>query len=589
MASMKRRHGDRRIKSSRKVEGNKRNEDRRAFQIFPKPTDCPLNPREKRNRFLSRGQSAFAALKVFPPLPHIMACPFPFPPLGFLNRVMLALGACIAATTHAASESRAIASRPNIILLLPDQMRGSAMGVAGNPEVQSPHIDRLAREGIRFKRTYANVPVCCPARAILLTGTYPQVNGMIANDLRLRESETTLAEIFRDAGYRTGFVGKWHLDGGPREPGFVPPGPRRQGFDFWAAYQCHHQHFLPYYFRDTPEMILVPKFEPEASCDFAVEFLKTKSADRPFFLMVQMGPPHDPYGAPDDYLKRYDPAKLTMPKSWQPNSESRPATNAIPAKYRRPDSPNATYVKTGGREELAAYYAAITAVDDQVGRLLQTLKDTGQDENTIILFTSDHGDMLGSHGLRRKRKPHEESAGVPGLIRWPARIPAGREVDTLFSHIDMPATLLGLAGLTVPAHMQGADLSRVALGQTTAGPDAVLLQIFVPFRPDQITAPWRGLITDRYTYARYENAPWVLFDNQRDPAQMTNLAADPAHTALRSDLDAKLAALMASKGDAWSFNSQEHVEEGARLYSKATYYSLQDYLAATKLEPVQSK
>jgi len=117
----------------------------------------------------------------------------------------------------------------------------------------------------------------------------------------------------------------------------------------------------------------------------------------------------------------------------------------------------------------------------------------------------------------------------------------------------------------------------------------VLLQIFVPFRPDEITAPWRGLITDRYTYARYENAPWVLFDNQRDPAQMTNLAVDPAHTPLRRDLDAKLAALMASKGDAWSFNSQEHVEEGARLYSKATYYSVQDYLAAAKLEPTPSK
>ena len=309
---------------------------------------------------------------------------------------------------------------PNIILLLPDQMRASAMGIAGNPDVQTPHIDRMARDGIRFKRTYANVPVCCPARAMLLTGTYPHVNGMVANDLRLRESETTIAELLRDAGYRTGFVGKWHLDGGPREPGYVPPGPRRQGFDFWAAYECHHQHFLPYYFRDTPEMILVRKYEPEASADFAVEFLKGRKGEQPFFLMMQMGPPHDPYGAPDDYMKRYDPAKLTLPASWQPNSENNPGGNAIPPKYRRPDTPGATYVRTGGREEIAAYYAAITAIDDQVGRLLQTLKETGQDENTIILFTSDHGDMLGSHGMRRKRKPYEESAGVPGILRWPA-------------------------------------------------------------------------------------------------------------------------------------------------------------------------
>ncbi len=487
---------------------------------------------------------------------------------------------CMAATTLFASAAALTRHPPNIILLLPDQMRASAMGVAGNPDVQSPNIDRLAREGIRFKRTYANVPVCCPARAILLTGTYPHVNGMVANDLRLRESETTIAEILRAAGYRTGFVGKWHLDGGPREPGFVPPGPRRQGFDFWAAYECHHQHFLPYYFRDTPEMILVPKFEPEASCDFAVEFIKQEPANRPFFLMVQMGPPHDPYGAPDEYMRRYDPARITPPENWRPGSEALPGGNAIPAKYRRPDLPGGTYVKTGGREEIAAYYAAITAIDDQVGRLLQTLKETGQDENTIILFTSDHGDMLGSHGMRRKRKPHEESAGVPGILRWPARIPAGRAVETLFSHIDMPATLLALAGQKVPAHMQGTDLSRVALGETTAGPDAVLLQIFVPFNPDKIATPWRGIVTARHTFARFENAPWVLFDNLADPAQMKNLAADPAHAALQAQLDTKLRNLMAKHGDAWTFNSPELVEEGARLYGgPKTFYTIPEYLA----------
>jgi len=175
---------------------------------------------------------------------------------------------------------------------------------------------------------------------------------------------------------------------------------------------------------------------------------------------------------------------------------------------------------------------------------------------------------------------------LPDQMRGSALGAAGNP-DVQSRHINMPATLLGLAAITVPAHLQGTDLSRVALGPTTVGPDAVLLQIFVPDRPDHITAPWRGLITDRYTYARYENAPWGLFDNQRDPAQMTTLAVDPAHTPLRRDLDAKLAALMASKGDAWSFNSQEHVEEGARLYGKATYCSVQDYLAATKLKPTQ--
>ncbi|SKB04345.1 Arylsulfatase A [Prosthecobacter debontii] len=477
------------------------------------------------------------------------------------------------------------AERPNILLILPDQMRASAMGCDGNPDVKTPNIDRLAEEGMRFKRTYANVPVCCPARAIMLTGTYPHVNGMIANDLRLREEQATLAEKLQEAGYRTGFVGKWHLDGGPRDPGFVPPGPRRQGFEFWAAYECHHRHFEPTYFRDTPEMITVQKFEPEASCDFAVEFLRSQPKDKPFFLTVQMGPPHDPYGAPEEYMKQYDPAKLTPPVSWQAGSESRPTPKAG---LRRGPLAN-RFVPLGGREEIAAYYAAITAIDDQVGRLLQVLKETGADEDTLILFISDHGDMLGDHGLRRKRKPHDESARVPGIFRWLHKIPQGRVVDTLFSHVDVAPTLLGLAGLDVPPQMQGADLSKVALGQTTEGPEAVLLQIFVPFNPDQVSKPWRGLVTQDYTYARFEDEPWVLFDHAVDPHEMNNLATDPKHTALRGRLDKQLSALMEKNGDSWSFNSSDLVEEGGRLYRFETFYTLDEFRAWAKANPEKAK
>ena len=478
------------------------------------------------------------------------------------------------------------AAGPNILLILPDQMRASAMGCDGNTEVKTPNIDRLAAEGMRFSRTYANVPVCCPARAILMTGTYPHVNGMVANDLRLREEHVTIAEILRDAGYRTGFIGKWHLDGGPRDPGFVPPGPRRQGFEFWAAYECHHRHFEPTYFRDTPDAITVRKFEPEASCDFAVEFLNSQPMDQPFFLTVQMGPPHDPYGAPEEYMRKFPPERITPRDNWKPGSETRPAP---PAGKKGVGAASNRFVPLGGLEEIAAYYAAIAAVDDQVGRLLKTLAERQLDENTIILFTSDHGDMLGSHGMRRKRKPHDESARVPGIVRWPARIPKGRTVETLFSHIDMPPTLLALAGLPVPKHMQGADLSRVARGETTDGPDSVLLQIFVPYNPDQIARAWRGIVTARHTYARFEQEPWVLFDRERDPAELQNLASDPAHSDLQRELDQRLAALMKRYGDDWRFNSSELVEEGGRLYRHATFYTIAEYLQWAKANPDKIK
>jgi arylsulfatase A-like enzyme len=141
--------------------------------------------------------------------------------------------ACTGLIASAAEQTE----RPNILWIVPDQLRAEALGCMGNPDVKTPHLDQLARDGVLFRQTFANTPVCCPARAIMLTGKYAHKNGMVANDLRLRESETTLAELLAAQGYRTGFIGKWHLDGGPRNPGFVPPGPRRQGFEFWAAHE----------------------------------------------------------------------------------------------------------------------------------------------------------------------------------------------------------------------------------------------------------------------------------------------------------------------------------------------------------------
>jgi arylsulfatase A-like enzyme len=309
--------------------------------------------------------------------------------------------------------------------------------------------------------------------------------------------------------------------------------------------------------------------------------LKGQPKDKPFFLTVQMGPPHDPYGAPEEYSKLYDPAKITPDPSWQEGSETRPTPKAG---LRRGELAQ-RFVPLGSREEIAAYYAAITALDTQVGRLMQTLKETGLDEDTIILFTSDHGDMLGNHGMRRKRKPHDESARVPGIMRWPAKIPQGQVVETLFSHVDMAPTLLALAGQPVPKEMQGSDLSQVVLGKTKDGPDAVLLQQFIPFKGDFIPKPWRGIVTATHTYARYEDEPWVLFDHAKDPWQLHNLARKPEAAAVQKELEEKLAMLMKKQKDDWSFNENELLEDGGKLYKKNTFYSIKEYREWLKLNP----
>ena len=455
----------------------------------------------------------------------------------------------VALVTPAAAADR----RPNVLLILPDQWRGQDLGCAGNPEVRTPNLDRLASGGILFRKTFANTPVCCPARANLLTGTYAHRNGMVANDLRLRESETTIAELLASHGYRTGFIGKWHLDGGKRLPGFVPPGPRRQGFAFWAANECSHTHFHPSYFRDSDRPISDDRFEPEVWTDRAIEFLQ-QTGDGPFFLVVSIGPPHDPYGAPERFMTLYDPAKLTMRPNW---------IEGVPG---------------AGRKELAAYYAAMTAVDEQVGRLLKALDDSGRTEETIVVFTSDHGDMLGSHGQRLKRKPWEESIRVPGILRYPRKVKPGRTSEALLTHVDLAPTLLSLCGLAVSKAMQGSDLSGVVLGTMDRRPDSAYFQIFVPFAGDGTPNPWRGVRTDRFLYARTEAGSWLLYDLRDDPYELKNLAHDPAQAALQERMDSKLTAWMTRTGDSWAFNSMAPVEDKGRLYRFGTFTTIREYL-----------
>jgi arylsulfatase A-like enzyme len=467
--------------------------------------------------------------------------------------IALMLGIGFEDTETAAGDASERPKQPSVLIILPDQFRGQALGCMGDPDASTPHLDRLAAQGVLFRNTFANTPVCCPARAILLTGKYAHKNGMIANDLRLRESELTIAEILAAQGYRTGFIGKWHLDGGKRLPGFVPPGARRQGFQFWAANECNHDHFHPVYFHDTDQPIKENRFEPEVWTDEAIRFLR-QVEDDPFFLIVSMGPPHDPYAAPERFLALHDPSTLATRPNW---------VEGVPG---------------AGHKELAAYYGAISAVDEQVGRLLQALDDLGRARETVVLVTSDHGDMLGSHGQRLKRKPWEESIRVPGILRYPARVRSGRTTEALLSHVDLAPTLLALCGLPVPKEMQGTDLSGLVLGMTDRGRESVFFQIFVSFAGDGTPRPWRGVRASRFMYARTEADAWILYDLKEDLYEQKDLAHDPNHAGLRNAMEAKLTAWMERTGDSWALNSMAPVEDKGRLYRFETFTTIQEYL-----------
>jgi len=339
------------------------------------------------------------------------------------------------------------------------------------------------------------------------------------------------------AGYRCGYIGKWHLGGIPRSR-FIPPGPERLGFDdFWASWNCSHDYFAARYHRDTPEPILIAgRYEPEAQTDLALEFITASNkrtvekAREPWCLFVSYGPPHEPYRPlPPGYEGLYDPPALSL----RPNC---PDT----AKY---------------RQDLADYYTHLTALDDQVGRLLSALRECGELDRTLVVFTSDHGSMLGSHGRENKHGPWDEATVVPLLMRLGAEVDVSRRGvdDLLIGHVDLAPTLLGLLGLAPDKHMEGLDLSAYVLGARDGRPSSIYLHAVIC--ADQAMKDglieWRGVRTSEATYAENLHGPWLLYDNVMDPFQHHNLI--PGGTgpdrALRAHLQRELAEWMARTGD----------------------------------------
>ena len=421
------------------------------------------------------------------------------------------------------------ASRPNVVFVFADQMRAQATGYAGDPNVRTPNLDALAGESLRGTHAVAGCPVCSPYRASLITGRYPHTHGVFLNDAPLGAEAVSAAQAFAAAGYDTAYVGKWHLNGGGRSE-YIPPH-RRQGFDYWKVLQCTHDYNRSaYYAGDSDEMRHWRGYDALAQTRDAQAWLRRRDAGaKPFLLMLSWGPPHNPYEtAPGEFADLYGPERVRL----------------------RPNVPAACADRA--RRDLAGYYAHISALDFCVGELLATLREARLDENTLFVFTSDHGDMHGSHGAWRKQWPFDESIRVPFLLRWPAGLaPGARQTNLPIDAPDVLPTLLGLARADIPETVEGADFSaRLAAGNGAGDDEAALLACYWPFsewRPAHGGREYRGLRTAGHTYVRALDGPWLLFDNHADPYQQRNLVAD-ADT-LRRRLDARLDDKLAAVGD----------------------------------------
>lgn len=407
-----------------------------------------------------------------------------------------------------------MSDNPNVLVVLADQWRAEALGCMGDNQVQTPAIDGFAAEGLVFDRAYTPNPVCSPARGSILTGQYPHEHGVISNtyfNLYLPDDVTTIAECFGNAGYETGYVGKWHLDGTMAGPGYVPPD-RRQGFDHWKGFNRGHSHLSGHpHVKPDGSANWEGDRQPDVQTDLALDIIDDVGDD-PFFLTLSWGPPHSPFDAPDEYSNLYDPDSLTL----------------------RPNVPEEMGDEV--QENLAEYYAMCTWLDDQFERLLAGLEERGLEEDTIVVFTSDHGEMMGGQGLYHKGVPFEESIHVPLIMRYPAEVEGGRRSESIVNLVDLMPTLLGLSDLPVPDSVQGSDYSAHVRGERDDVSNRTYVEGNVPFDD-----AWRAIRTDEYMLAIDRNLETThLYEMTTDRYQQENLAGTDGATDQEADLRRQL-------------------------------------------------
>jgi arylsulfatase A-like enzyme len=422
---------------------------------------------------------------------------------------------------------------PNVLFVLTDEWRGDVLCCMGDDQVHTPAIDGLAADGVVFENAYTPYPLCTPARGSIQTGCYPLQHRAITNacsKVSLSRDRETIAETLERAGYRTGYVGKWHLSGTIGTESFVPPEERR-GYGYWEGFDGGHDHHKGHPRFDSDGTKHVEEgYQPDIQTDLAVDFLEEAAgSDDPFFLFLSWGPPHMPFRAPDEYRAMYDVDDLDLP----PNVPTGP--DAF-------DNPYAGPYHDDPRETLAHYYGMITSLDDNVRRLRTALEELGLAEDTLVVFASDHGEQMGSQARWGKNTAYEESIHVPLVAHHPDRIDPGRAMDGLVSLVDLMPTILGYCDVPVPENVQGTGYSAY-LTESAGNRDDGTLADSVYVQNGLHYDGWRALRTERYLLAVDSDlSTRHLFDMVADPYQLEDLAgADPdSHDVPLNDLRERL-------------------------------------------------
>lgn len=496
-----------------------------------------------------------------------------------MRPLCLALAAVLCA---AAAEG---ADRPNIVFIMSDDHAAQAVGAYGSRLNETPNLDRLAREGLAMDDVFVTNSICTPSRATMLTGQYSHRNGVPVFN-RFDSSRQTVARLLQAAGYHTGMIGKWHLGSDPA------------GFDHWEILPGQGAYVDPILYTATGERRYGGRYTTDVITDLAIDFIRTRPADKPFFLMYHHKAPHRPWVPDEAHRRMFADRWLSEPTTFWDTYATRSQAlrqnrQRVADDMRRNDlkltppeglseeerrawlvvTPDEVTLTRDGREvtlrgeELARwklqrylqdYLATVQSIDDNVGRFLDALDAAGLRDNTIVVYTSDQGFFLGEHGLYDKRFMYEESLRVPFLVRWPAVIKPGTRTDAMALNVDFAPTFLEAAGVPVPADMQGRSLLPVWRGQTPADWRTSMYYRYYHDPGDHNTAQHYGVRTRTHKLIHYwKSDEWELFDLEHDPHELHNLYGQPGHERLADELKAELRRLKSELGDEDQFADEQ--------------------------------
>lgn len=438
--------------------------------------------------------------------------------------------------------------KPNFLFVYTDDQRWDAMGVVQKemgekgryPWFQTPNMDRLATGGVRFRNAFVTLSLCSPSRAAFLTGRYNHLNGVANNSTPFPENSTTYASLLREAGYKTAYIGKWHMGSQKGQ---------RPGFDYSASFIGQGK-YMDCPFEINGKTTATSGWVDDVSTDYAIQFMK-ENRDAPFSLTVGFKSCHQPFAPPERAKDRFSGAEARPVPNMSTRAPFRVSTEGGTAGRAPTDAD--PKMKTN-----AGYFQCVSAADDCLGRLLDALDELGLADDTVVVFTSDNGYYHGEHGLLDKRSVYDESLRIPLIVRYPKQFEKGKVLDEMALNIDIAPMLLDLAGVPIPADMQGKSLAPLASGKMTDWRTSFLAEYFQENR-FPTTPTMLAVRTDDAKLIKYPgHDEWTeLFDLKADPYETKNLASDPSH----KDLLAKMTAEFDAQTKAIDFRVPDYVDK----------------------------